>query len=119
MNYDTNNPKPIKYANSDSSPFNSNEPLSDDPSSSNDQNPSPNYLFLNSSNWNPPLNTTSPFKQILKAIVNNHFSDRTRHPSQNQSTPLYITDDRNNKTHYNLRHQLKMDYRLFIPPSKL
>ena len=111
--------KPIKYANSDSSPFNSNESLSDDPSSSDDQNPSQDDLFQNSSYTNPPSNSTSPFKQILKAPYNDQFSDRTRHPSQNQSTPPYTTDNRNIKTHYNLRQQSKMDYGLFIPLSKL
>ena len=67
----------------------------------------------------PPSNITSPFKQILKVPDNDQFSDRTRLPSQNQSTPPYTTDNRNTKTHYNLRQQPKMDYRLFIPPSKL
>ena len=119
INYNINTPKPIKYANSDSSPFNSDESLSDDPSSSDDQNPSQDDLFQNSSNTNPPSNTTSPFKQILKALDNDQFSDGTRHPSQNQSTPPYTTDNRNTKTHYNLTQQPKMDYRLFIPPSKL
>ena len=38
----------------------------------------------------PPSNTTSPFKQILRAPDNNQFSDRTRHPSQNQSTLLML-----------------------------
>ena len=118
INYDINIPN-IKYANSDSSPFNSDESLSDDLSSSDYQNPSQDDLFQNSSNINPPSNTTSPFKQILKALDNNQFSDRTRHPSQNQSTPPYVTDNRNTKTHYNLRQQPKMDYRLFLLPSKL
>ena len=104
---------------SDSSPFNSDETLSDDPSSSDDQNPSQDDLFQNSSNTTSLSNTTSPFKQILKAPDNNQFSDRTRHPSQNQSTLPYVTDNRNSKTHYNLTQQPKMDYRLFTPPSKL
>ena len=119
LNYDIKIRKPNKNANSDSSPFNSDESLSDDPSSSDDQNPSQDHPFQNSSNTNPPSNITSPFKQILKAPDNNQFFDRTRHPSQNQSTPPYVTDIRNAKTHYNLKQQPKMDYRLFIPPSKL
>ena len=119
INFDINTPKPNKYANSDSLPFNSDEPLSDDPSSSDDQNPSQDDLFQNSSNTNPPSNTTSPFKQIFKAPDKDQFSDRSRHSSQNQSTPPYTTDKRDSKTHYNLRQQLKMDFRLFIPPSKL
>ena len=85
--YISNNPKPNKYANSDSSPSNSNESLPEDPFSPDDQNPSPDDLFQNSSNTNPTSNTTSPFKQILKAPDNDHFFDRTRHPSQNQLAP--------------------------------
>ena len=85
INFDINIPKPIKCANSDSSPFISYESLSDDdPFSPDDQNPSPDDLFQNSLNTNPPSNTTTPFKQILKAPDNNQFSDKTRHPSQNQ-----------------------------------
>ena len=82
INYDINIPKPIKFANSDSSPFNSNEALSDDTSSPDYQNLSRNDFFQNSSNTNPPSNTTSPFKQILEA-PDNHYSVRTQHPSQN------------------------------------
>ena len=51
-NYDNNTPNPNNYANSDSSPFNSDESLSDNPSSSDDQNPSKKDLFHNSSNTN-------------------------------------------------------------------
>ena len=82
--------------------FKSNETISDDTSSSDDQNPSQDDLFQNSSNTNPPLITTSPFKQILKAPDNIYYSDRTRHPSKNQSTPPYATHSRYTKTHYNL-----------------
>ena len=137
INYDINIPKPINYANSDSSPFNSNEPLSDDTSSQDDQISSTDDLFRNSSNTNPSSNTTSPFKQFLKAphtnhssdrirhpsqnqILNtNHYCDRTRNPSQNQIAPPYNTDSRDTKTNYNLRQQPKKNYCLFIPPSKL
>ena len=70
INYDIIIPKPNKYANIDSSPFNSDESLSDDPSSSDDQNLSQNDLFQNSLKTNPPSNITSPFKQILKAPNN-------------------------------------------------
>ena len=129
--------KPIKYANSVSSPFNSNESLYDDTSSLDDQNSSTDDLFQNSSNTNRYSNTTSPFKQILKALDTNHsfdrvrhpsqnqtpktnqYSDRTRNPSQNQFAPPYNTDSRDTKSHYNLRQQPKKDYRLFILPSTL
>ena len=87
--YDIIIPKPNKFANSDSSPFNSNDSHSNDTSSPNDQILSHYDLFQNSSNTNPLSNTTSPFKQNFKAPDNNHYSDRTRHPSQNQSTPPY------------------------------
>ena len=114
INNDIDFPKPIKDANSDSSPFNYNESLSDDTSSPDDR-------FQNSSNTNPPSNSTSPFKQILEAPDTSHYSDRTRHPSQNQTpetnhysdrtrnpsqnqfAPHYTTDSRDTKTHYNLR----------------
>ena len=46
-------------------------------------------------------------------------SDRSRHPSQNQTHSLPPLIDRTTKTTYKLRHQLKLDYRLFIPPKKL
>ena len=56
-------PKPIKYANSDSSPFNSDESLSDDTSfSDNDQTLSPNnFSSQTSSNCNPPSKIDPPF----------------------------------------------------------
>ena len=54
-----NIPKPIQYANSDSSPFNSDESLSDDPSEPDDvQTLSPNDLSTQTpSNTNLPSNT--------------------------------------------------------------
>ena len=111
INHNDNIPKPIKYANSDSSLFNSSESLSDDTSSSDN-------LLSNQSKTNHPSNTISPFKQFLTAPDTNQSLDRTCHQSQNQSTS-YTTDNRTTKTHYSLRHQPKMDNRLFISPSKL
>ena len=115
-----NIPKPIQYANSDSSPFNSEESLSDDPSlPDEDQTLSPNDLSTQTpSNSNLPSNTNLPSQPILQAPGTNHSFDRTRHPSQNQS-PSSITNNRDTKTHYKLRQQPKMDYRFFIPPYKL
>ena len=115
-----NTPKPIQYANSDSSPFNYDESLSDDPSFSDDnQTLSPNDLSTQtSSNTNPSSNTNLPSQPILQYPSTNHSFDRTRHPSQNLS-PSSITKNRDTKTHYDLRQQPKMDYRIFIPPSKL
>ena len=106
-------PKPIQYANSDSSPFNSDESLSDETSiSDNDQPLSPKNI---SSQTSPNTNPSST-PQIPST---NQSRDRTRHQSQNQSPSSAITNNRDTKTHYNLRQQPKMDYRIFIPPTKL
>ena len=96
-----NIPKPIQYANSDSSPFISDESLSDDPSlSDDDQTLSPNDLSTQTlSNTNLPSNANIPSQPILQSPSTNHSFDRTRHPSQNQS-PSTITNNRNTKTHY-------------------
>ena len=114
-------PKPVKYDNSDSSPFNSDEPLSDDTSfSDNDQTSSPNnFSSQTSSNTNPPSTIDSPFQSTLQPLGTNQSRDRTRHPSQNQSPSPSPTNNRDTKSHYNLRHQPKMDYRNCIPTSKL
>ena len=119
INFDI--PKPIKYANSDSSPFNSDESLSDDTSlPDNHQTLSPNdFSPQTSSNTNPPSKITPPFQSTLQTPGTNHPCDRTRHPSQNQSPSPSSTNNRDTKTHYNLRQQPKMDYRIFIPPSIL
>ena len=113
--------KPIKYANSDSSPSYSDESLSDDTSfSDNDQTLSPhNFSSKTSSNTNHPSNIDPPFQSTLQLSTTNHSRDRIRHPSQNQSPPPSTTNNRDAKTHYNLRHQPNMDYRIFILTSKL
>ena len=115
-----NIPKPIQYTNSDSSPFNSDESLSDDTSlPDDDQTLSPNDRSTRTpSNTNLPSTTNIPSQPILQAPGTNNSFDRTRHPSQNQS-PSSITNNRDTKTHYKLRQQPKMDYRIFTPPSKL
>ena len=118
INYNNTIPKPIQYANSDSSPFNSSESLSDDIPSSDDLFQDSSNSNQNPSNINPPSNATSPLKTTLKAPGTNQHTDRTCHPSQNQSN-LPTSKDGNTKTHYNLRQQLQMDYCLFIPPFKL
>ena len=114
-------PIPIKYANSDSSPFNSDESLSVDTSfSDNDQTLSPNnFSSQNSSDTNPPSKIEPPFQSFLQLPGTNQSRDRTRHPSQNQSPSPSTTNNRDTKTHYNLGQQPKMDYRSFIPTSKL
>ena len=65
------------------------------------------------------LHDKSSFKTIIKPQQTDIPNDRLRHPSQNQSILPPPPKYRTTKTHYNLRHQPKMDYRLFIPPSKL
>ena len=116
INYNYNTPQPITYANYDSSPFNFSESLSDDASSS--TNPPSITTDHTSLNNNPPSNTNSSFKYIFDTSDTNQHSDRTRHSPQNQSLSS-VSTNRNIKTHYNLRQQPKMDYRVFISPSKL
>ena len=69
INFDI--PKPIKYANSDSSPFNSNESLSDDTSlPDNNQTLSPkDFSLQTSSNTNPPSKLTHLFNQFPNPLV--------------------------------------------------
>ena len=117
-------PKQIKYANSDSSPFNSDESMSDEDISPQITTPSTN------SNYDPTSSSSndrsfiklydnSPYKEVITTLQTDISIDRSRHPSQNQSNSLPPLIDRTTKTHYYLRRQPKIDYRLFIPPSKL
>ena len=131
-------PQPTKYANSDSSPFNSDESLSDDdsqtfmtPSSTNYSQksitPSTTLTPTDTSNQNFSQESTpyvtSNHKSLYKNIINtphtNFPTDRSRHSSQNQTDSLPPLIDRTTKTTYELRHQPKLDYRLPIPPSQL
>ena len=130
-------PQPIKCANSDSSPFNSDNSLSDEdssqtsmtpptistPSSTSNQNaPQTNRTPLISSNQNPltPFtNDNSVYKNIINTPHTNIPIDRSRHLSLNQTDSLPHLIDRTTKTTYKLRHQPKLDNRLFIPPSQL
>ena len=130
-------PQPTKYANSDSSPFNSDESLSDEDSqrfmtpsttedssqtfmtpfsTSNQNTPS---ITSNHKSLTPPTNENSLYNYIINTLHTNIPSDRSRHPSQNQTDSLPPLTDRTTKTTYKLRHQPKLDYRLFITPSKL
>ena len=132
-------PQLTKYANSDSSPFNSDESLSDEdsqtfmtPSTTEDSS----QLFVtassfNTSNQNTPsvtsndksltssTNDNSLYKKIVNTPHTNISSDRSRHPSNNQTDSLPPLIDRTTKTTYKLRQQPKLDYRLFITPLKL
>ena len=130
-------PQPIKYANSDSSPFNSDESLSDidssqtlmtsstisTPFSTSNQNlPQSSRTPLIPSNYNPsilPTNDTSVYKDIINTPHTIIPIDTSRHPSHNQTDSLPPLFDRTTITTYKLRHQPKLNYRLFIPPSKL
>ena len=130
-------PQPIKYANSDSSPFNSDESFLDEDSSQTFMAPSTTLTPSTTSNQNspqasrtplitsnhksltPPTNDNSLSKNIINTPHTNIPSDRSRHLSQNQTDSLPPLIDRTTKTTYKLRHQPKFDYRLFIQPSKL
>ena len=132
-------PQPTKYANNDSSPFNSDESLSDEDSQtfmtpSTTDNSSQTFVTPSSfrtSNQNTPstksndksltssTNDNSLYKHIINNPHTNISSDRSRHPSNNQTTSLPPLIDRTTKTTYKLRQQPKLDYRLFITPSKL
>ena len=130
-------PHPTKYANSDSSPFNSDESLSDEdsqtfmtPSTTEDSSQTfttpfstsiqnTPYLTSNHESFTPPTNDNSLYKVIINTPHTNIPSDRSRHPSHNQTDSLPPLIDRTTKTTYKLRHQPKLDYRLFITPSKL
>ena len=132
-------PQPTKYANSDSSPFNSDESLSDEDSQTfmtptTTDNSSQTFVTPSSfrtSNRNTPSTTSndkslssstndnSLYKHIINTPHTNICSDISRHPSNNQTTSLPPLIDRTTETTYKLRQQPKLDYRLFITPSKL
>ena len=119
-----NIPIPIRYANSDSSPFDSDESMSDEDLSSQFTIPSTNSNYEPTSSFFDDLSSinlyeNSPFEEIITTPQTDISIDRSRHPSQNQSNSLPPLVDRTTKTHYHLRHQPKIDCRLFIPPSKL
>ena len=141
-------PQPTKYDISDSSPFNSDESLSDDdsqtfmtPSSTEDfsqesitpsttltpsktskqnfsQNSTP-VVLSNHKPLTPPTNDNPFYQNIINTPHTNIPLDRSRHSSQNQTDSLPPLIDRTTKTTYKLRHQPKLDYRLFIPPKPL
>ena len=132
-------PQPTKYANSDSSPSHSDESLSDEDSQtfmtpSTTDNSSQTFLTpssFNTSNQNTPSTTSndksltsstndnSLYKDIINTPHTNIPSDRSSHSSNNQTKSLPPLIDRTTKTTYKLRQQPKVDYRLFIKPSKL
>ena len=132
-------PQPTKYANSDSSPFNSDESLSDEdsqpfmtpsttedssqtfvtPSSFTTSNQITPSITSNYKSLTSPTNDNSLYKDINNTPHTNIPSDSSRHPSNIQTDSLPPLIDRTTKTTYKLRQQPKLDYRLFITPSKL
>ena len=113
-------PKPIKYAISDPSPFNSDESICDEGSSQKPILPPTtcNYDFKTpSSNDNSPikLHDNPAFKKTIKIHQTDVPIDRLRHPSQNESLLPPPPMDRTTKTHYNLGHQPKMYFKHFAP----
>ena len=66
-----------------------------------------------------PTNDSSTYKNKINTPPTNIPSDRSRHFSHNQTDSLPPLIDRTTKTTYKLRQQPKLDYRLFITPSKL
>ena len=119
-------PQPTRYANSDSSPFNSDESLSEEDSqtfvtppsfsTSNQNTPS---ITSNDKSLTSSTNDNSLYRHLINTPHTNVSSDRSRHSSNNQTTSLPPLIDRTTKTTYKLRQQPKLDYRLFITPSKL
>ena len=117
-------PKPTKFANSDSSPFNSDESASDDDSPQKPMTPLTTSKYdctTTSSNDSSPIKLydNSPFKQIIETPQTDISLDRSRHPSQIHYNLLPPLIGRTTKTHFNLRQQPQINYRLFITPLKL
>ena len=126
-------PQRTKYANSDSSPFNSDEFLSDEDSQtfmipSTTDNSSQTFAtpsLFSMSNQNRPSKTSndkyltsstndnSLYKHIINTPHTNIPSDRSRHSSNNQTTSLPPLIDRTTETTYKLRQQPMLEYRLF------
>ena len=109
-------PQPTKYTNSDSSPFDSDESLSDKGSSqtsmtpptistpssiSNQNTPQTNRTPLISPNQNPLTSSTND-NSVNKNIINTPHTnipiDRSRHHSHNQTDSLPPLIDRTTKT---------------------
>ena len=119
-------PQTTRYANNDSSPFNSDESLSEEDSQTFVTPPSfitsnQNTPSITSNDKSLPSSTNDNFlyRHIINTPHTNVSSDRSRHSSNNQTTSLPPLIDRTTKTTYKLRQQPKLDYRLFITPSQL
>ena len=77
------------------------------------------YVPSNHKSLTPPTNDSTLYKNIITTPHTNFPTDRSRHSSQNQTDSLPPLIDRTTKNTYKLRHQPKLDYRLFITPSQL
>ena len=64
-------------------------------------------------------NDNSLYRHIINTPHTSIPSDRSRHPANNQTTSLPPLIDTTTKPTYKLRQQPKLDYKLFITPSKL
>ena len=120
-------------------PFNSDESLSDEdsqtfmtpsttedssqtfvtPSSFNTSNQNTPSITSNDESVTSSANDNSLYKYIINTPHTNIPSDRSRHSCNNQTDSLPSLIDRTTKTTYKLRQQPKLEYRLFITPSKL
>ena len=106
-------PKPIKFANSDSSPFNT------DTSSTEDGSSKTTYPV----NPDTSLNDSLSFKTIIKTHDTNPSYTCTRHPADNHlifSSYVFIisSNDIYFKSHDQLRQQPRKCYQLFFSPSE-
>ena len=77
------------------------------------------FIPSNHKSLTPPTNDSSLHKNIINTPHTNIPSDRSIHSLQNQTDSPPRLNDRTTRTTYKLRHQPKLDYRLFIPPTKL
>ena len=88
-------PQPTKYANSDSSPFNSDESLSEEdsqtfvtPSSFSTSNQNTPSITSNDNFLTPSTNDNSLYRHIINTPHTIISSDRSRHSSNNQTSSL-------------------------------
>ena len=108
----TDIPKLVIYANSDSASFLSDTSSSDEDEPSNTTQP---Y------NLDTFLNDTSSYNTINKTLDTNLSRTRIRQPTDSSSLPLSIDTSQNRhlESPYRLRHQRRKDYRLSLSPSKI
>ena len=84
----------------------------------------PSFTYRISKNKKGPFNHPSHNKSYIHVLIDafSHFVVTVTIKANNAQNPSILPPppiDRTTKTQYNLRYQPKMDYQLFIPPSKL